>query len=146
MRGILPPAAARVSIAASTAAPISTAVAPFSKESTSAVKRQRIQDHSSVHDDRVILNVSRFPRAFTIVVDDFKSCKDPDASALALFSQPWGATIETFVRDRSVTHTRTVAKDVIALLQDAHVVIVADGAKDHAACLRAVQRFLDKQG
>ncbi|RHX97743.1 hypothetical protein DYB28_003285 [Aphanomyces astaci] len=39
-----------------------------------------------------------------------------------------------------------MAKDVLALLQDAHVVTVADGAKDHVACLCAVQRFLDKQG
>ncbi|ETV65663.1 hypothetical protein H257_17658 [Aphanomyces astaci] len=54
--------------------------------------------------------------------------------------------VQTFVRDRPVTRTRTVAKDVLALVQDAHVVTVADGAKDHAACLRAVQRFLDKQG
>ncbi|ETV77328.1 hypothetical protein H257_08774 [Aphanomyces astaci] len=54
--------------------------------------------------------------------------------------------VQTFVRDKSVTSTPTVAKDVLALLRDAHVVTVADGAKDHAACLRAVQRFLDKQG
>ncbi|RLO02949.1 hypothetical protein DYB28_016018 [Aphanomyces astaci] len=55
-------------------------------------------------------------------------------------------TVDTFVRDRPVTRTRTVAKDFLALVQDSHVVTVADGAKDHAACLRAVQRFLDKQG
>ncbi|RHY12822.1 hypothetical protein DYB30_006274 [Aphanomyces astaci] len=57
------------------------------------------------------------------------------------------ALVKRFIRDRCVTRTRTVAKDVLALLQDNQSVTVdEEHPKDYAACLRAVQVFLAKQG
>ncbi|RHY23918.1 hypothetical protein DYB32_009028 [Aphanomyces invadans] len=55
--------------------------------------------------------------------------------------------VQRFIRDRCVTRTRTVAKDVLALLLDHGVVrIDPSRAKDYAASLRAVQAFLAKHG
>ncbi|RHY16035.1 hypothetical protein DYB25_013836, partial [Aphanomyces astaci] len=57
------------------------------------------------------------------------------------------ALVQRFIRDRCVTRTRTVAKDVLSYLVENHVVAVDDRkVKDYAACLRAVQVFLANQG
>ncbi|ETV69555.1 hypothetical protein H257_14791 [Aphanomyces astaci] len=57
------------------------------------------------------------------------------------------ATVRSFIRDRSVTRTRTVGKDVLAhLLENGVVVVDPCCPKDYAACLRAVQVFLSQQG
>ncbi|RHY50549.1 hypothetical protein DYB30_010735 [Aphanomyces astaci] len=54
--------------------------------------------------------------------------------------------VRTFIRDRGVTRTRTVAKDVLSLLLDNNIVAVASGSpKDYASCLRSVQAFLAKE-
>ncbi|ETV68161.1 hypothetical protein H257_15891 [Aphanomyces astaci] len=55
--------------------------------------------------------------------------------------------VRTFIRDRSVTRTRTVGKDVLALLQEHNVVSVdVSCKKSYGSCLRAVQSYLAKQG
>jgi len=55
--------------------------------------------------------------------------------------------VQKFIRDRCITRTRTVAKDVMALLIEKSIVSVKVGnKKDEAACLRAVQYFLKKHG
>ncbi|RHY88362.1 hypothetical protein DYB35_009375 [Aphanomyces astaci] len=57
------------------------------------------------------------------------------------------ALVQRFIRDRCVSRTRTVAKDVLSYLVENHVVAVDDRkVKDYAACLRAVQVFLANQG
>ncbi|KAF0710983.1 hypothetical protein As57867_005412, partial [Aphanomyces stellatus] len=57
------------------------------------------------------------------------------------------ALVRRFIRDRSVTRTRTVAKDVLAMLVDEKVLSVNESnTKDYSACLRSVQAFLLKQG
>ncbi|ETV80380.1 hypothetical protein H257_06689 [Aphanomyces astaci] len=57
------------------------------------------------------------------------------------------ALVQRFIRDRCVTRTRTVAKDVLSYLVENHVMAVDDRkVKDYAACLRAVQVFLANQG
>ncbi|OQR83706.1 hypothetical protein ACHHYP_14385 [Achlya hypogyna] len=55
--------------------------------------------------------------------------------------------VRRFVRDRSATRTRTVAKDVVALLVKAkHIAIHVNKPADYHACIRAVRRFIQKQG
>ncbi|KAG9415679.1 hypothetical protein AC1031_000063 [Aphanomyces cochlioides] len=57
------------------------------------------------------------------------------------------ALVQTFIRDRSIKRERTVAKDIVTLLQQhGHVTIKPNDKKDEASCLRAVQQFLIKQG
>ncbi|OQR85543.1 hypothetical protein ACHHYP_11720 [Achlya hypogyna] len=62
------------------------------------------------------------------------------------------ALVKQFIRDRSVTRTRTVAKDVLGLLlAKDKVQIKMNNTKDYDdkgynACLRAVQAFVGKQG
>ncbi|RQM10184.1 hypothetical protein B5M09_011373 [Aphanomyces astaci] len=48
------------------------------------------------------------------------------------------ALVQRFIRDRCVTRTRTVAKDVLSYLVENHVMAVDDRkVKDYAACLRS---------
>jgi hypothetical protein len=55
--------------------------------------------------------------------------------------------VQKFIRDRCVTRTRTVARDVLALLEDHGIVTInKSNTKDYASCLRAVQAFLAKEG
>ncbi|ETV91531.1 hypothetical protein H310_13913 [Aphanomyces invadans] len=55
--------------------------------------------------------------------------------------------VRTFIRDRWVTRTRTVAWDVLALLIDHNVVFVgATRPNDYSAGFRAVQVFLSNEG
>ncbi|OQR89225.1 hypothetical protein ACHHYP_20268 [Achlya hypogyna] len=55
--------------------------------------------------------------------------------------------VRRFIRDRCATRTRTVAKDVMAMLVKAkYVVVNVNSPKDYHACLRAVRRFIQQQG
>ncbi|OQS00912.1 hypothetical protein ACHHYP_02185 [Achlya hypogyna] len=62
------------------------------------------------------------------------------------------ALVKKFIRDRSVTRTRKVAKDVLGLLRAKDKVQIKKNNskdyddKDYNACLRAVQAFVGKQG
>lgn len=52
--------------------------------------------------------------------------------------------VQEFVRVRRMSHTRTVAKDVLSLLEEKEVVYIdrTRGNKDYFAALRSVQRYL----
>ena len=55
--------------------------------------------------------------------------------------------VQAFIRQRSRQGTRTVAKDVMAMLMDGkRLVFNPDNMKDRSSCLRAVQRLLAKHG
>ncbi|RHY16479.1 hypothetical protein DYB25_008232, partial [Aphanomyces astaci] len=54
--------------------------------------------------------------------------------------------VRTFIRDRSVTRTRTVGKDVSRLKEHNVVSVDVSCKKSYGSCLRAVQSYLAKQG
>ncbi|KDO20391.1 hypothetical protein SPRG_13773 [Saprolegnia parasitica CBS 223.65] len=57
------------------------------------------------------------------------------------------ALVRTFIRDRCVTRTRTVAKDVLALLEDkGYITGNSNNTKDYTNRLRVVQKLLAKEG
>ena len=55
--------------------------------------------------------------------------------------------VQKFVRERRITRTRTVAKDVMQFLNQKGYITVNDGSrKDEESALRSVQRFLERTG
>ncbi|OQR80625.1 hypothetical protein ACHHYP_17409 [Achlya hypogyna] len=56
------------------------------------------------------------------------------------------SSVQQFIRDRCIMRTRTVARDVLALLEDHKIVTINKAnTRDYASCLRVVQAFLAKE-